>query len=222
MPISIPLCPAQITKLVAASACDMVASSTLLHHIFAVGALPKVQIVFEEIDFVFITFPFVRLKEAFWTIYALANIALQGRSFPIQIHNAFAAFFIGTHAQILVLRNDMECMNLFVLFLYVVRQVFVKFALLINDLAAGFVGTDNFFEHPHFVDGVVLETGITELVLTVRNLHFFLWFILTITNSADERVFADALQLSAHFHGGIRLLFLWFLTTRFSFYGLLY
>ena len=186
MVIASPLLPTDVAELITTAAGDMIASLALLYHILAAGALPVVQIILEEIHFVLVAFAFVHLEKALGAKDLVAFITCDRLAVMCEFQDAVLAFLLGAKLEVGVLGCHIECVQLRVLFLNVSRQGRVKCRLGAENQVTLLVGADDLFEHAHFVDDIVLETGVAVVVTAISDPRLLILLVLHLADPTQE------------------------------------
>ena len=206
MPIVIPVLATEVAELVPADAGHVIAPPAPLDHVLALPALPVVQVVLEEVDFVFLALAWVFGEHALLAEHLPALAALRVHSLRHRQHPVLA-LLARAQPQIRVLGRQVEGVHLLVLLAHVLGQVLrVKVGLGVHDLLAALFGTDHFLEHAHLVNHVVLQAGVAEGVRALGDLGELLEAVLALADPAREclhHLLLEHLAYPRHFHRGL-------------------
>ena len=186
MPIIIPVLPTQVTELMLADTGHVVASPNPLDHVLALPALPVVQVVLEEVDFVFVALASVFGEHALLAEHFPALAALRVHSLHHR-QDAVVALLVRTQSRVRVFGCQVEGVHLLVLLAHILGQASsVEVALRVHDCIAVLFRTDHFLEHAHLVDHVVLQAGVAEGMRALCDLGELLDVVLALADPTQE------------------------------------
>jgi hypothetical protein len=110
-----PLSSANITKLISATACHMIAPLILFNHKIAFLALPVMKIVQEKLELLFIAITLMGLEKAIFAEGVLTDLT-NHMLFVILLEKSFT-MLLRAEPELGILRGEIKQMNFFVLIL---------------------------------------------------------------------------------------------------------
>ena len=152
-----------ITELMPTSTGHMIAALILFDDEVALFALPIVKIVLEESFLKWFTVALMTLKKAFWAKLTLASITNCNDIFSCCYDSI--TILLWTKTLWVIFLDEKKLLHFFEFLLYLVGKLFKQFSIHIDLGIALLIRALHFLKAIDFEDSIVVQAGLTEIIL---------------------------------------------------------